>query len=423
MKWKLIYPKWRKLEGQTPFHLPPHGPVVFAAEVPRDVEIEFVDENVDELDLDDSPALVALSTMLTAQLPRAFEIADHYRRRGVPVLAGGIAAMLHSEDVARHADSVFLGEVEGRLQQVVDDFRAGALKPLYDYLSDPPPIESVGTARREILNRPRYTYRGVKMLDLVHASRGCKFKCFPCCTPFLGGRNFRPRPIEKVVAEIHTIPNNRLFLVDNSLAQDSAWEERLFKALIPLKKNWVSHPIEDDDRLIALAREAGCWYVYQAVFDTSDFIRRRIQRYHDHGIAVEATVILGTDDHDVDAIKRLVDFLIEVKLDLAEFTIMTPFAHTPIRRQLETEGRILGNDFRNYTCDRVVFQPKRMTAEQLQDMYYYAWETFYAQAPQEMKMGKLFTEVIRREIAAGTYQRPPRPARKRSNKKVLSPED
>jgi len=411
MKWKLIYPKWRKLEGQTPFHLPPHGPIVFAAEIPREIELEFVDENVDELDLDDSPGLVALSTMLTAQLPRAFEIADHYRRRGIPVLAGGIATMLHSEDVARHADSVFLGEVEGRLGRVVDDFRAGALKPVYDYLSDPPPIESVGTARREILNRPRYTYRGVQMLDLVHASRGCKFKCFPCCTPFLGGRNFRPRPIGKVVAEIQTIPNNRLFLVDNSLAQDSAWEEQLFKALIPLKKNWVSHPIEDDDRLIELAREAGCWYVYQAVFDTSDFIRRRIQRYHDHGIGVEATVILGTDDHDVDAIRRLVDFLIEVKLDLAEFTIMTPFAHTPIRRQLEAEGRILDNDFPNYTCDRVVFQPKRMTPAQLQDMYHYAWETFYAEAPQEVKMGKLFTEVIRREIANGTYLRPTRPTR------------
>ena len=65
-----------------------------------------------------------------------------------------------------------------------------------------------------------------------------------------------------------------------------------------------------------LASQAGAWYVYQAVFDTSDHIRRRIRRYHDHGIAVEGTVLLGLDGHTEDGIKRLVDFLMEVELDL-----------------------------------------------------------------------------------------------------------
>ena len=45
MKFRLIYPRWPKLRRQTEFHLPPHGPVVFAATVPDDVEIEFIDEN------------------------------------------------------------------------------------------------------------------------------------------------------------------------------------------------------------------------------------------------------------------------------------------------------------------------------------------------------------------------------------------
>ena len=46
MKMTLIYPKWPKLERQTEFHLPPHGPVVFAAAVPDEVDITFIDENV-----------------------------------------------------------------------------------------------------------------------------------------------------------------------------------------------------------------------------------------------------------------------------------------------------------------------------------------------------------------------------------------
>jgi radical SAM superfamily enzyme YgiQ (UPF0313 family) len=406
MKCKLIYPKWRKLEMQTPFNLPPHGPVVFAAEVPSEIDLEFVDENVDELTLDDSPDIVALSIMLTGQLPRAFEIADHYRQKGVPVLAGGISAMLHSEEMSEHVDSVFLGEVEGRLKKVFEDFRKGSPAPVYDYLKERPDIGLVNTARREILNHDRYAYRGVKMLDLVHASRGCRFNCFPCCTPFLGGRKFRPRPLDKVIEEVKAIDNNRLFFVDNSLAQSHEWEEALFNALIPLKKKWVSHPIENDDHLLELAYKAGCWYVYQAIFNTSDVIRDRIRNYKDHGISVEGTILLGTDNQNLDYIKRLIDFLLELELDIAEFTILTPFLHTPIRRQLEKENRILSNDWSEYTCDRVVFQPKNMTCNELQEIYYYAWETFYKESSWELRMGELFRRVVKREIEDGTYQRP-----------------
>lgn len=411
---KLIYPKWRKLDCQTIFHLPPHGPVVFAGALPDNVELEFVDETVDELQLEDSPGMVALSIMLTAQLPRAFEIAEHYRRRGITVIAGGISAMLHAEEVQEKVDCLFLGEVEGFIETVLEDFRKGELKPVYDHFHERPPIESVGTARRAILNYKKYNYRGVKMLDLVHASRGCRFNCFPCATPFLGGRSFRPRPYERVVEEIKSIDNNRLFIVDNSLSQDKKWEEGLFKALIPLKKKWVSHPIDDDDDLLDLAYRAGAWYVYQAVFDMSDVIRKRIERYHDHGIAVEATVLLGTDNQDMDYIKKLVDFLLEINLDIAEFTIMTPYLHTPVRASMERDDRILSNNWNDYTCDRVVFQPKNMTPVELQDMFYYCWETFYEEHNQEVRMGELFRKVVTREMEDGSYQTRKKPRRKKN---------
>jgi radical SAM superfamily enzyme YgiQ (UPF0313 family) len=321
------------------------------------------------------------------------------------VIFGGISTMLHAEEVAQHADSVFLGETEGRFQQVIDDFRKGQLKKVYDYMSNPPEMALIGTARREILNRELYNYRGVQMLDLVHASRGCKFDCFPCCTGFLGGKKFRPRPIEQVIEEMEAIRNNRLFIVDNSLAQDRQWLKELFTAMAPLKKKWVSHPILDDDEILKLAADAGAWYVYQAVFDTSDYIRNRIQRLKDHGIGVEGTIILGLDEQSEDDIKRLVDFLLEVELDVAEFTILTPFMHSPIRAQLEQDGRIISNDWSRYTADKVVFQPKQMTPEKLQEMYYYAWDTFYEGSGHQLKMGELFKQVIRREMDDGTYRR------------------
>lgn len=405
MKMELIYPRWPKLDRQTEFHLPPHGPVVFAAAMPDDVELNFVDDNLQPINFDVDCDLVAISTMLTSQLPRAFEIAREFRQRGKKVLFGGISTMLHAEEVQQHADSVFLGEVEGRIEGVLDDFRRGELKPVYDYMHQHPDIELVGTAQREILERELYNYRGVQMLDLVHASRGCKFDCFPCCTGFLGGKTFRPRPVDKVIAEMDAIQNNRLFIVDNSLAQDRNWLLELFKAMEPLKKKWVSHPILDDDEVLKWAARAGAWYVYQAVFDTSDTIRHRVRRLKDHGIGVEGTIILGTDDQTEDDIKRLIDFLLEIELDVAEFTIMTPFPHSPIRRRLEQEGRILSNDWSRYTADKVVFQPKQMTPEKLQELYTYAWDHFYAQGGHQLKMGELFKQVIRREMDDGTYHR------------------
>ena len=400
----LIYPKWQKIPEQTEFHLPPHGPICVAASIPDHYEVTFVDENVDEIDFAQTPDVVLLSMMLTCQQRRGREIAEKYRALGVPVVAGGISTMLHADEVQDYVDSVFLGETEdGRLARVLRDLEEGRLARRYDYFHDFPPIASIGPARRSILNHERYMYRGVRMVDLVHASRGCRFNCFPCSTAYLGGRKFRPRPMDRVIEEITGIDNDRLFIVDNSLAQDREWVMDLFEALIPLKKKWISHPILDEDAVVAKAAEAGCWYVYQAVFDTSDVIRTRVKRLKDHGIGVEAAVLLGTDNQDADYIKRLVDFLLEIDVDMCEFSILTPFPHAPITETYEKEGRILHRDWARYTTAEVVFQPKLMTPETLQEMYAYAWETFYKEMPQSLRMARLFTELVRKEMADGTY--------------------
>ena len=404
LKFKLIYPRWSKLQNQTEFHLPPHGPVVFAAALPDDVAVEFVDENLEDIDFDEPVDLVGISMMLTIQIKRGWEIADIYRKKGVKVIFGGIATMLHAEETRPHADAVFIGEAEGRLETVIDDFKHDRLKQVYAHLQEPPPIEMVGPARRDILKRDLYNYKGVQMVDLVHASRGCRFHCYPCAVAYLGGRRFRPRPIDRFIEEVSAIDNNRLFLVDNSLAQDTRWEKDLFRAMIPLKKNWCSHPIEDKPEVLDLARQAGAWYVYQAVFDTSDLIRDRIKRYHDHDIAVEGTILLGLDDHTEDFIKRLIDFLLEIELDLAEFTVLTPFPHTKAYDDLHGQGRIFTYDWDRYTADQVVYYPKHMSPDRLQELYHLSWDTFYRDEPQKMKMFKLLTKVVKREKAADTFR-------------------
>lgn len=404
MKCKLIYPRWNKLPGQTTFNLPPHGPVIFAASLPSYVDVSFTDENVEELNFDEECDFVAISMMLTTQVKRGWAIATEYRKRGKKVIFGGISTMLHAEETMQYADSVFLGESEGRMEEVINDLRNGTLKKVYNYMGKQPPIEIVGPARRDLYKRDLYNHKGVPMVDLFHASRGCRFSCYPCAVSYLGGRCFRPRPIDKVVEDLATIDNNRLFIVDNSLAQNKEWEMQLFKELIPFKKKWISHTIEDDPEVLDLAAQAGAWYVYQAVYDTSDYIKERVKRYHDYGIGVEGTILLGLDNQTEDDIKRLIDFLLEIDLDLAEFTILAPFPHTKAYDDLMRQGRIYDHDWDHFNAGQVVYQPKHMTPERLQELYDYAWKSFYQDESQEQKMFKLFSKVMMREMEDGTYR-------------------
>jgi radical SAM superfamily enzyme YgiQ (UPF0313 family) len=404
MKFKLIYPKWNKLPGQTTFTLPPHGPVVMAASLPSYVEVSFTDENVEEINFDEECDFVGISMMLSTQVKRGWAIASEYRKRGKKVIFGGISAMLHAEETMQYADSVFLGESEGRMETVFEDFKSNQLKKVYNYMYKHPDIESVGPARRDLYKRNLYNHKGVQMVDLFHASRGCRYSCYPCAVSYLGGRSFRPRPVSKSIEELETIENNRLFIVDNSLAQDTEWEKELFKAMIPLKKKWISHTIEDKPEVLDLAAQAGAWYVYQAVFDTSDYIKERIKRYHDYGIGVEGTILLGLDNQTEDDIKRLVDFLLEIELDLAEFTVLTPFPHTKIYDDLLRQGRIIDKDWDHYNAGQVVYQPKHMSPERMQELYQYAWDTFYKDETQEQKMFNLFTKVVKREMEDQTFR-------------------
>ena len=288
------------------------------------------------------------------------------------------------------------------MEEVFTDFRTGALKSVYNYIADLPPIESVGPARRSIYKRDLYYYKGVQMVDLVHASRGCRFNCYPCAVAYLGGRKFRPRPIDKAIEEIALVDNNRLFVVDNSLAQDTQWELDLFREMIPLKKNWCSHTIEDKPEVLDMARQAGAWYVYQAVFDTSDFIKERIKRYHDHDIAVEGTILLGMDNHDEEYVKRLIDFLLEIDLDRGIYRPHT-VSHTKAGRhgQAEADHRPRWN---NYNAGRVVYRPKLLSPGVLQELYYFAWSV-YQDEPQQYKMFRLIQKVVER-ATLGTLQAP-----------------
>jgi radical SAM superfamily enzyme YgiQ (UPF0313 family) len=119
---------------------------------------------------------------------------------------------------------------------------------------------------------------------------------------------------------------------------------------------------------------------------------------------VEGTILLGLDHHTENYIKELIDFIMDIELDIAEFTILTPFPHTRVFDDFQRDGRILSYDWDKYTCDKAVIQPKYMSADALQELYYYAWDTFYKDEPQNYKMYKLLKKVIEREKMDHTFR-------------------
>jgi hypothetical protein len=83
---------------------------------------------------------------------------------------------------------------------------------------------------------------------------------------------------------------------------------------------------------------------------------------------------------------------------------MTPFPHTKGHDDYLRQGRIFDFDWDNYNAGKVVFHPKHISAERLQELYEYAWEEFYKNESQEQKMFRLFTKVMLREMEDGTYR-------------------
>ena len=398
MRFQFIYPEWPKLHGQIPFNLPPLGVIQAAACVPGDVDVVVRNENVESVDFEGSYDLIGISIMLTCQAPRAYELARLFREKGVTVVLGGLHVALCPDEAAEHADAVVVGEGEGLIEMMVEDFRRERLQPRYQRAEGFADITSLPDPRRDLHDKKRlYTYKGWELVDLVETSRGCRYNCYPCCTPFLGGRVHRKRPIDHTLRDMEGC-SDLLFVVDNSLEQDEEYQKELFRAMAGLDKYWVSHPISPKPEVLKLAREAGCWYQYHAVYTISDKIKDRIKMFHDHGIAVEGTILLGLDDHTEDFILRFIDFLLEIDLDLAEFTVLTPFPHTQVYADMEAEGRIIDRDWSHYNAGNVVFKPRQMTPDRLQELFHEAWSRFYADEPQHIMMSKLFWTVAKESL-------------------------
>lgn len=355
-----------------------------AALFPKDTEIRIVNDSLEGIDFDEKVDLVGITAM-TCTAPRAYEIADGFRAKGIPVVLGGIHVSALPEEAASHADAVVVGEAEGQIPGLLDDLMKGELKQYYRSRKRPS-LVSLPLPRKDLLVGNKY----YKEMDLIQTTRGCPFRCDYCTVSTFFGRTYRRRPIKDVIAEVKQGNRRTLrFFVDDNIAGHPAYAKKLFRALIPLNIRWIGQGsiiISRDTELLDLAARSGCVSLFigfeslsaaslksvgKSVNLLQDY-RTGIKKLHGNGITIMGAFIFGFDTDDIGVFERTVDFIDRNRIDLASFSILTPLPGTPFYRQMEEQGRIIERDWSKYTCGEVVIRPKKLTIDQLQSGYYWS---------------------------------------------------
>ncbi len=367
---------------------------ILAGLSPNNAEISFTDDLLTPIRLDKDLKEVDLVgiTVLTKTAVRAYDIADAYRRKGIPVVLGGMHPTAVPEEAKEHADSVVLGEAEEIWPLVVEDAKAGNLKPFYrnDGYTD---LSRMPTPRRDILPR-----KGYLPLDVVQVSRGCPFRCEFCTVQKFFGEAHRFRPVSDVIEEIRHLPHRWMMLNDDNIIGNLPYSKELLKALIPLKKKWFGQASLSGLKKVEnveLLTKSGCVSLFigfeslskknlvtaqKPQNDPTEYAEI-IESLHRFGIAICGAFIFGFDEDDTSVFEETVAFAIKTKLFSAVFMILTPYPETTFYNRVKNEGRLTQDHW--WLLERQedlapYFLPMKMSAETLREGWKRAWKEFYS---------------------------------------------
>ncbi len=393
----LIFPREKgiKFSNDTLYPFPILGLTLLASLFPKTYEVKIINEVIEEIDFNAGVDLVGI-TALTCVIKRAYAIADRFRERGVKVILGGVHPSLLPDEAKEHADSVFIGEAEGMLDKVIADFESGKLQPFYKNRewSD---LKGMPLPRRDLLNK---RYR--PFFKVIETTRGCPNRCEFCSVPIINGKRYRIRPLEEIDHELSTIIHKKgeyLFLSDDNVTAKEDYAFGLFEIFKRHKVKWMGFTtlkIALNEKLLKAARESGCVSLFlgfeSLLQENLDNVSKRfvnakelsnlIKTIQTHRIGIQGAFIFGFDGDDPTVFKKTVEFVQENNIDLPTFSVLTPFPGTPLFSRLEKEGRIFDLNWSHYDMSHVVFKPKKMTVQELQEGY--LWAQKYICAPRSI---------------------------------------
>jgi radical SAM superfamily enzyme YgiQ (UPF0313 family) len=376
-----------------------------AALAPPELDIEFqlLDEGIGDVPLDLEADLIGM-TVITGSSTRAYELAAHFRRRGIPVVLGGPHVTLVPDEAQKHADAICTGYAEESWPELLRDFARGTIQPRYAQRPDFK-LTNLPVPRRELLDGRRFLTQAV-----FEATRSCGHECEFCVAPTAWGRKQFQKPIDHVVADIRRVGARRIIFIDLNLVSDRSYARELFEALIPLRVRWfglATSLIGRDAKLMELMARSGCAGLligFETVtqagladigkrFNDPTLYRGLIDDLHRLGISIQGCFVFGNDHDDASVFARTAQFVNETGIDLPRFAILTPFPGTPLHRRLEGEGRILTRNWQLYDGQHVVFQPLHLSPRELQEGHERAWKAVYSYRAIARRLAKSRTQL------------------------------
>ncbi len=368
---------------------PPLGLATLAGYLPADADVTIHDEHVEPLALDDDTPDLAVIQVYITSATRAYRLADAYRRRGVHVALGGLHVTSLPEEAAAHADTIFLGPGEDTWPRFLDDFARGCPAPVYRSsvrtLAGLPPI------RRDLIKRHLYL-----VPNSIVVSRGCPHVCDFCYKDafFQGGKGFYTQAVDAALAEIDRLPGRHLYFLDDHVFGDRRFATALFDGMRGMGRLWqaagtVNAVLAPDLLERAVASGLRSLFVGFETLSPANLaaqhkyqnLRRdygaAVRRLHDHGVMINGSFVFGMDDDDPSVFARTVDWAVSHGIETATFHVLTPYPGTALHARMAQQGRLTSHDWDRYDTRHAVFQPARMTADELERGYAWAYREFY----------------------------------------------
>jgi len=377
--------------------IPLLGPLYLATIAEQDgYDVSVVNENIlgRKISSNELASIDILGlSCITATVNRGKEIAIEYRKIRKSndlesrAIIGGIHASMIPGDVEPYFDQIIVGEAEN----IILDVLSGKIKdkivyaPRYNDLDDLPFLDFNLLKNSKTIN-----------IFSIMTSRGCPYNCNFCSVTKMFGREYRTQSPQRVIDEISRYKKGVMFFSDDNFAANIKRTDQMLDLMIEVGFNrpWstqVRTEVTKKPKLVAKMKKAGCATVYvglesvnpQSLIEMNKNqslkdIERSIKVFHDNGIEIHGMFILGNDSDTKDVFKKTSDFSIKTGLNYVQYCVLTPIPGSKTYSQFEKEGRLLHKKWDFYDGLHVVYKPKNMTADELQQGIIRCFQDFYS---------------------------------------------